>query len=1473
MRPLKLTISAFGPYAEKTEIDFSVFGGHGLYLITGDTGAGKTTIFDAITFALYGEASGEVRRADMFRSKYAKEEVPTYVEYTFEYREKPYTVKRNPEYQRPKGRGSGYTVQKADACLTYPDGRSPVTRAKDVTKAVTELVGLDRKQFTQIAMIAQGDFQKLLLAGTEERGDIFRKIFNTGLYQRVQEQLKAAAREQWNRYSDLKKSINQFMDGIVCGEGEPEGSGTRFQMRELKKARFEGRVAEGLALLEQLCEEDAEALKKTEEEIEVLDRTIEQENQLIGNIRHAREQRKALEENLRLQERQKDELDRAGEVYREAQEDSGLRREIEEEIREGRRNLELFDRLAEEERAYRKSLEEIEEKKEYKTKQQEDKNALEELLEKERENLKNLAGAGEEKERLENRKAYIQGQMQGLQRRNQELVQERKERVQLEERISQNRKTEEALREEIRRAQEEAEGLGNREEMIAAADRAKKRLEEQKQTLSRAEKELKEAETEAEKAQEALEDLRSGKDRLLEEMGKHKEQLEGLKNARETEISRRHRAEEAEKREHAFREEYGNLEDTQKAWNDLEETCVQLQEKSQAVQSRLEQLKNQLAEIRDADTLILTLQQRQKEGENRLELLKKLRKEKELWEETEQKLLKARQDYRQAEEEKKGLRELYQGLEQQFLDAQAGLLARTLQEGKECPVCGSVHHPVPAGIPEAVPEKEDLEKQKKELSAAERKAERFSADAGHLTRQLAEQSRGLADLAEGLWDGSAAAAAKPGEGAGNAPEDPAEKIRTASGDWKWLEGKMGAEEKLLRERTKKLEEDLKAAFESRSKKAILEDSVNAAEEEYQNVSRQWLEARQKWNMVNGRLEEKKKQLDRLWGETALPQVPEEDWQERGRKICLYLQEEWSQSLSLLESAREARERLEALEKAAVKEEEERNRLENEITENKEKAASWKGKQDTAQKQLTREAEETEAVLREAETLLQNGTNKVELSSFGDAQQGQTPQRYAGKPGEIRYRAERILKSLEERAAELGKELALRKELEERCRRKEEELSDSRTKLGEQERCLEGIRSRCLEKENQLTEMVEANAAFLPEGLCLSGECEEDVLEIAAAVRAQLQTELNGLEEALVQNSLRIQEKQRLEKRIPEQEAESGKLSEEMQRTELELTGKKAENHARKEKIDSLEAQLGYKDKGEAEEKVERLNRKKTELEEKFAAAERNYKECCSRNDRLGAAIETLKEQLSRAGEAGLADEETVLARKEKRQQEKRELSVKRDGKNADLCHNQDILARVKVQYDDIAGVEEKYVWMRALSETANGQLGGKQKIELETYIQMTYFDRILGKANLRLLEMSGRQYELERESEGDNKREKMGLELRVVDHYNGTRRSVKTLSGGESFQASLSLALGLADEIQSYAGGIKLDALFIDEGFGSLDEEALEQAMKSLTGLTEGKRLVGIISHVSELKERIDKKIIVTKERGKGGPGSRVKTV
>ena len=196
-----------------------------------------------------------------------------------------------------------------------------------------------------------------------------------------------------------------------------------------------------------------------------------------------------------------------------------------------------------------------------------------------------------------------------------------------------------------------------------------------------------------------------------------------------------------------------------------------------------------------------------------------------------------------------------------------------------------------------------------------------------------------------------------------------------------------------------------------------------------------------------------------------------------------------------------------------------------------------------------------------------------------------------------------------------------------------------------------------------------------------------------------------------------------------------------------------------------------------------------------------------------------------------------------------------------LHSNRAIFSALKEYIAELTEADRTRSWRKALSDTACGTVSGKEKIKLETYVQMTYFDRILARANTRFMMMSGGQYELKRKTEADSNRSQSGLELDVIDHYNGSERSVKTLSGGEAFKASLSLALGLSDEIQSSAGGIRLDAMFIDEGFGSLDEESLGQALRVLQELSGAGRLVAIISHVAELKEKIDRQVLVTKQK------------
>ena len=252
MRPLKLTISGFGPYAGTQELDFTTLGASGLYLITGDTGAGKTTIFDAITFALFGEASGNSREPGMLRSKYAKPADPTCVSLVFSYGGKEYTVKRSPEYERAKARGVGFTRQLSEAQLTYPDGRI-VTKQKEVDKAIGEIIGLNREQFSQVAMISQGDFRKLLQADTRQRQQIFRDIFGTGYYVTLQNRLKEEANELSRQLSSADASRRQYIGGISCSEDS-------LLFLDVKKARDGDMLtADVLELLDKLLAEDLAA--------------------------------------------------------------------------------------------------------------------------------------------------------------------------------------------------------------------------------------------------------------------------------------------------------------------------------------------------------------------------------------------------------------------------------------------------------------------------------------------------------------------------------------------------------------------------------------------------------------------------------------------------------------------------------------------------------------------------------------------------------------------------------------------------------------------------------------------------------------------------------------------------------------------------------------------------------------------------------------------------------------------------------------------------------------------------------------------------------------------------------------------------------------------------------------------------------------------------------------------------------------
>ena len=274
MRPLRLTLSAFGPYAAETTLDLEKLGKGGLYLITGDTGAGKTTIFDAITYALYDHSSSGIREGSMLRCKYADDKTPTFVELEFEVHGVRYMVRRNPEYQRPKARGEGMTTEKADATLTYPDDRPPVTKAKDVTAAVQEIIGLDYNQFSQIVLIAQGQFTKLLNASTEERSRIFRKLFRTQRYAQLQERLQAEAAALNQQRTAQNAKLDSLLGGLQFSPEDPDAEALRAlcaqTVPETALTLLDALTARQAAALE----EAGTALQTTEAQLDTVQRQL-----------------------------------------------------------------------------------------------------------------------------------------------------------------------------------------------------------------------------------------------------------------------------------------------------------------------------------------------------------------------------------------------------------------------------------------------------------------------------------------------------------------------------------------------------------------------------------------------------------------------------------------------------------------------------------------------------------------------------------------------------------------------------------------------------------------------------------------------------------------------------------------------------------------------------------------------------------------------------------------------------------------------------------------------------------------------------------------------------------------------------------------------------------------------------------------------------------------------------------------------
>lgn len=305
----------------------------------------------------------------------------------------------------------------------------------------------------------------------------------------------------------------------------------------------------------------------------------------------------------------------------------------------------------------------------------------------------------------------------------------------------------------------------------------------------------------------------------------------------------------------------------------------------------------------------------------------------------------------------------------------------------------------------------------------------------------------------------------------------------------------------------------------------------------------------------------------------------------------------------------------------------------------------------------------------------------------------------------------------------------------------------------------------------------------------------------------------------------------------------------------------AQAEAAKAAAEKLAAALEFSGEDEAKAHLSALEKSRSDICSEYESAKAAYDNSAANISSLKSAASAYESQLK-----DLPQEETAVLTEEKNalEEKRRGLDSLRLKLSSRIDTNSLALKNLSDGHSESEKAERHYQMLKSLCDTAGGSISGKEKITLETYIQTAYMKRITDRANVRLMEMTDGRYELVRSTSAESLNGKSGLDLDVIDHYNGTVRSVKTLSGGESFEAALSLALGLSDEICSNSGGIQLQSMFVDEGFGTLDEASLSQAVDSLCRLSQSGRTVGIISHVAELKERINDKIIVTKDKRSG---------
>lgn len=1093
MKPIKLVLNAFGPFCKKVEIPFDEFGESGLFLLTGDTGAGKTTIFDAISFALFGNASGENRTPDCFRSDYAGSEEKTFVELTFCHKDKTYQVTRNPAYERSKLKSTGTTMEKADATLILPEG-SVIAGSSRVTAAIVELLGIDWRQYKQIAMIAQGEFLQLLTADSNERGVIFRKVFGTQIFDEIQKKLKSMSANLKYRCEDLDKSILQFLKGISCDPEEPSS----VLIHEWKLKPDINQVDTILELLSELIDKDMLLFEQEQGENHIISEKIKQK---AVEYTTAQKLNQAFEE-----------LEKAREQHQLLLTQEGTMQEMDRLLWLGRKALHTV-RPAEE--AYERTRSE-------------------------------------------------------LQKLNSAITLQRKEE-------------EDTTKELSKRKHIWEEWEAFRPEINELNIRIKRQEDDQ----------IKYDVVEERKAKYKKAFV------IKEQLEQELKQLE-MKNK-----------ELAALQEEKLREQdsYGNID------RDLLDYSNQLEQKRKSIVkqkeilAQYEELTSEKAQLEQLQT-VFTQIQRQYTKQNEQYLL----------------------------------------LEHQFLGEQAGIIAEKLIEGQPCPVCGSKEHPQKARLTQEAPSEEQLKQaglRKEELQ--KKVAEASSNCRNQLTKIQLRQNQLQKEVAQER---------KPEE------------------------------------------------FMSLMKPKLIENELDGIE-------------------VKG-LELKSLELE-------------------GLEV---------KGLELNELAQNDFEKNEPTEKNAE--------LMDDIP-------GW----------VNRRLESEEKAAKELQ-------NQV-------------------------YQLQGKIKEKEQCAVNLQK---ISKELEQTAKMLQQKNEEKIAAV-----------NQLIMLEGQITTM---------RGDLLYSSKEEAVQALAADRKKH-----TDLQNALTQAEVNLRSC----------EAKLGELKAVLANNELKHAEKTGELQVAEERWKEKLDNCGFM----SNDQYKACLMTEEELEGKQQSLDTYYK-------RLSMTEQELKRLVQETQGKERLDLTALRKEQEELDLQKQESEVRLQNRYSRCKMNKEILKNTKETYQSQESLRKEFLMVNELSKTANGELAGKAKIAFEQYVQAFYFDSIINEANKRLYKMSNSQFALMRKEDPTNLRSSAGLELEVMDYYTGKSRSIKSLSGGESFKAALSLALGLSDVIQNFAGGIQVDAMFIDEGFGSLDSNSLEQAIETLNTLTMGNRLVGIISHVSELKERIDKKIVITKK-------------